>query len=323
MVSSANRLISRTKKSFPVGTNFPIPVPQRFSPWTLIILAIFALTASFVEGMRRKNSGGKKATKGVKIKSHLEKQSQKQQSKKIKSQKQESKIKVKSDKFKGGVKDKLNLSGEKLKLSVPVAHSVPVLQEKLSTAQDEKKVPEPTDVPKEKDESEEEPKKLLDILSRDVILPELKIKQTNVKHVLQKLKKLKILRAENENNKNKKLIQKLTHDLVLLTRDSTKTPTLASQQQTSQQPLSLSSRELTSLSEERLEILAIVQDKYLSDSPLFNVSKNACWVGQFSMDVCCRGDASTTPGCWDEHITFDECCPNSDCWEGGFTYGMC
>ncbi|CAJ1454344.1 unnamed protein product, partial [Effrenium voratum] len=37
---------------------------------------------------------------------------------------------------------------------------------------------------------------------------------------------------------------------------------------------------------------------------------------------CCRGDA--THNCWEDDYSFEECCPNADCWDGdAFTYAEC
>lgn len=61
-----------------------------------------------------------------------------------------------------------------------------------------------------------------------------------------------------------------------------------------------------------------------SDTVLEDVSRNLCWSGDYSLEGCCRGDATTHPKCWDGFYSFSECCPNSDCWiEDEFTYEMC
>ncbi|CAJ1337371.1 unnamed protein product [Effrenium voratum] len=53
-----------------------------------------------------------------------------------------------------------------------------------------------------------------------------------------------------------------------------------------------------------------------------DVSEELCWVGDFSKDACCRGDA--THNCWEDDYSFEECCPNADCWDGdAFTYAEC
>jgi len=46
-----------------------------------------------------------------------------------------------------------------------------------------------------------------------------------------------------------------------------------------------------------------------------DVSKHICWVGDWTLERCCRGDATTSPQCWNDGYTFEECCPNSDCWD--------
>lgn len=62
-------------------------------------------------------------------------------------------------------------------------------------------------------------------------------------------------------------------------------------------------------------------DEYLPD-----VSSDVCWTGDWTKDQCCQGDATTNPACWDSTFSFNECCPNADCWGGGgdsFTYEIC
>lgn len=55
-----------------------------------------------------------------------------------------------------------------------------------------------------------------------------------------------------------------------------------------------------------------------------DVSNDVCWVGDFSKDTCCRADSTTPSDCWDDLYSFEECCPNADCWDGeDFTYAAC
>eukprot|EP00928_Gymnodinium_smaydae_P043408 TRINITY_DN29087_c0_g1_i1.p1 TRINITY_DN29087_c0_g1~~TRINITY_DN29087_c0_g1_i1.p1 ORF type:complete len:912 (-),score=152.55 TRINITY_DN29087_c0_g1_i1:108-2843(-) len=59
------------------------------------------------------------------------------------------------------------------------------------------------------------------------------------------------------------------------------------------------------------------------DEELRDISADVCWHGDWTKDLCCRGDPTTHPECWDGVYSFGECCPNSDCWDGGFTYEQC
>ncbi|CAE7706376.1 ANK1, partial [Symbiodinium sp. CCMP2456] len=55
-----------------------------------------------------------------------------------------------------------------------------------------------------------------------------------------------------------------------------------------------------------------------------DVSSDVCWVGDYSKDQCCQGDSSTHADCWDDLYSYEECCPNADCWDGSkFTYAHC
>ncbi|CAK9093718.1 Type II protein arginine methyltransferase [Durusdinium trenchii] len=55
----------------------------------------------------------------------------------------------------------------------------------------------------------------------------------------------------------------------------------------------------------------------------YDISNELCWVDQ-SKGRCCQGDATTHSDCWDESYSFEECCPNADCFDGEvFTYEAC
>jgi SAM-dependent MidA family methyltransferase len=57
---------------------------------------------------------------------------------------------------------------------------------------------------------------------------------------------------------------------------------------------------------------------------LVDISATACWFGKFSKEYCCQGDPSTAEDCWGDGYTFNECCPNADCWaDSSFTYSQC
>lgn len=66
-------------------------------------------------------------------------------------------------------------------------------------------------------------------------------------------------------------------------------------------------------------------DGTAGDEFLPDVSSDICWTGTWTRDVCCKGDSTTHPDCWDAAYSFNECCPNADCWDGGdtFTYANC
>eukprot|EP00435_Cladocopium_sp_Y103_P037808 s2284_g10.t1 len=55
----------------------------------------------------------------------------------------------------------------------------------------------------------------------------------------------------------------------------------------------------------------------------YDISNELCWADQ-SKETCCQGDATTHAECWDESYSFEECCPNADCWDGKlFNYEAC
>lgn len=55
----------------------------------------------------------------------------------------------------------------------------------------------------------------------------------------------------------------------------------------------------------------------------YDISNELCWADQ-SKETCCQGDATSHAECWDESYSFEECCPNADCWDGKlFTYEAC
>mmetsp|Transcript_60357 Transcript_60357/g.127851 ORF Transcript_60357/g.127851 Transcript_60357/m.127851 type:complete len:928 (-) Transcript_60357:7-2790(-) len=73
----------------------------------------------------------------------------------------------------------------------------------------------------------------------------------------------------------------------------------------------------------------IVQPSTSSTAQVYNfdphdISHSLCWVGGFTKETCCRGDATTSSQCWKDSFSFSECCPNAECWDDDrFTYDEC